>query len=375
MQDELQILIVGGGLAGLTAALHLQKTGFTVTLIEKNDFPSHKVCGEYISNEVLPYLEWLDIHVGILNPSSISQFQLTTVNNNMINANLTLGGFGISRFELDNFLYQQLIKRGVNILKDTVSKIDFYTNQFTVTLLTGKKIVAKHVIGAYGKRSALDIKLNRSFIQKKSPFLAVKGHYSGSFANDVVAIHNFNGGYCGVSKIENQKINICYLADYETFQKHKNIIAYQENVLYKNRNLKKIFEESTAHFEEPLVISQLFFGEKQQVENHMLMIGDSAGLIHPLCGNGMAMAIHSAKIASELLVNYEKKIIRSRAALEQAYRKRWNEEFRIRLKTGAILSSLLRKEKLANALLVGLTKFPTLLNKIIQHTHGKPITI
>ncbi|RYG21970.1 MAG: FAD-dependent oxidoreductase, partial [Chitinophagaceae bacterium] len=69
MRDGLDVLIIGGGLAGLTAALHLQKGGLEVTLVEKNDFPSHKVCGEYISNEVLPYLKWLDVNVDRLNPN------------------------------------------------------------------------------------------------------------------------------------------------------------------------------------------------------------------------------------------------------------------------------------------------------------------
>ena len=54
----LNVVIVGGGLAGLTSALHLTQSGLGVTLIEKNPYPRHKVCGEYISNEVLPYLDY-----------------------------------------------------------------------------------------------------------------------------------------------------------------------------------------------------------------------------------------------------------------------------------------------------------------------------
>lgn len=49
------------------------------------------------------------------------------------------------------------------------------------------------------------------------------------------------------------------------------------------------------------------------------MIGDTAGLIHPLCGNGMAMAIHSAKIVSELVHKYSTGEIKSRNKLEEKY--------------------------------------------------------
>ena len=373
MQDELEILIIGGGLAGLTAALHLQKAGLKVTLIEKNEFPSHKVCGEYISNEVWPYLKSLDLDMERLKPNLINQMQFTTVTGKSITVILPLGGFGISRYELDYFLYQHLIKRGVKIIKDTVTNIEFNNDKFTVTLLLGKELIVKHVIGAYGKRSSIDVKLNRAFIQKKSPFLAVKAHYSGDFSKNLVAVHNFRGGYCGVSKVENDKINICYLADYNSFKKYKDIKTYQAQVLHQNRHLAEIFEKCTPIFEEPLVISQLFFGEKPTIENHILMVGDTAGLIHPLCGNGMAMAIHSAKIAAELLIKFKNREIISRAELEKTYTKLWNAEFKTRLKMGHILSALFRKERLSNLLLTGLTKFPSLLNQIIKKTHGKPI--
>jgi hypothetical protein len=73
------IVIVGGGLAGLTAAIHLSKVGLRVILIEKNEYPKHKVCGEYISNEVLPYLNYLDINISELLPTAIIDLEFSTV--------------------------------------------------------------------------------------------------------------------------------------------------------------------------------------------------------------------------------------------------------------------------------------------------------
>ena len=72
---------------------------------------------------------------------------------------------------------------------------------------------SKIVLGAFGKRSTIDQKMQRKFIKQKSPWLAVKGHYKGNFPNDVVGLHNFKGGYCGVSKVENDLVNICYLGN------------------------------------------------------------------------------------------------------------------------------------------------------------------
>ena len=374
MYFKSDVVIVGGGLAGLTAALHLDKEGLNVILIEKSSYPNHKVCGEYISNEVLPYLTWLGVDVESLNPSHINKLHLTTQSGKNTYAILPLGGFGISRYTLDNYLYQLLLNRGVKVFQESVTAIHFKEDFFMVQTTNETTFTAKHVIGAYGKRSLLDIKLDRPFIKKKAPFLAIKAHYKGDFPNNLVALHNFKGGYCGVSKVEDNKINICFLADYETFKHHKNIESYQQEVLSKNTSLKYIFENYEMLFETPITVSQLSFGAKKAVTDHVLMVGDSAGLIHPLCGNGMAMAIHSAKIVSELLIAFFKDEIKSRADLEKRYTGTWNKLFNSRLKMGSILSSLLQRKKLTDFLLSIITKMPWLLNQIIKRTHGKPLS-
>ena len=368
-----EVTIIGGGLAGLTAAIHLSKIGIQVTLLEKNSFPKHKVCGEYISNEVLPYFNWLNLDIENLNPTKISKLQFSTYNGKTINSKLPLGGFGISRYVLDEFLYKKAISNGCKIIHENVESIDFMDDEFTITTINNTIFKSKIVIGAFGKRSNIDQKLNRSFIHKKSYWLAVKAHYSGNFDNNFVGLHNFKGGYCGVSKVEDNKINICYLADYDTFKLYKNTDDYQKNVLNKNPILNKIFQNLTLIFDKPLTISQISFDKKQAVENHILMIGDTAGLIHPLCGNGMAMAIHSAKIVSELIQEFYSDNIQSRTILENNYTNKWNLNFKKRLKTGRLLASILQKPNLAKYAMQIIMIFPFLLPIIIKKTHGKPI--
>lgn len=375
MKAKPDVVIIGGGLAGLTSAIHLSKFGLQVILIEKNEFPKHKVCGEYISNEVLPYLKWLDIEISSLKPSIISKIEFSTAKGKMISGDLLLGGFGISRYCLDNYLYQKAVENGCQIIQDTVSDIQFIDDDFYVSTSNNLKLKSKIVIGAFGKRSNIDQKLNRDFIQRKSPWLAVKAHYSGNFPNDLVGLHNFKGGYCGVSKVEKNTINICYLVDYETFKQYKNIEEFQSKVIYKNPHLKTIFENCTLLFEKPLTISQISFEKKNAVENHILMIGDTAGLIHPLCGNGMAMAIHSSKIVSELILEFLNQKISSRKELEEKYIQEWNTHFKSRLRMGRFLSKILQMEKLTTFLMQLLTIFPFLLPKIIKKTHGKPIIL
>ena len=373
MNQEFDVIIIGGGLAGLTSAIHISKLNFKVLLIEKNEYPKHKVCGEYVSNEVLPYLEYLEFNPFEFGAKRISSFQLTTENNKSITANLPLGGFGMSRYKMDFELYKLALSTGVTVLQDSVIDVNFVADSFQVETKLNKDFQAKIVIGAYGKRSNLDVHFKREFIKKKSPYLGVKIHVSGDFPEDKVALHNFKGGYCGVSKVENNHINLCYITTFSSFKKYKDIATFQEEVLFKNVELKKIFKSTVPQFKEPLTISQISFETKQPIENHIIMCGDTAGMIHPLCGNGMGIAIRSAQLASELIIDYLQGKITSRQTLEHLYTKRWRKTFGLRLKVGHSIAYLFRKDWLAPKLLTVLRWFPFLMPQIIKMTHGKPM--
>ena len=367
------VIIVGGGLAGLTSAIHLSKREKRVLLIEKNEYPKHKVCGEYISNEVLPYLNSLGIDPISEGAKKITKVHISTIKSNLIKGELPLGGFGMSRYFLDNLLVKKARLNGVQILKDTVDSINFKKESFTIITKNSGVFQSKITIGAFGKRSSLDQKMNREFIKKKSPYLAIKTHVKGLFPQNLVALHNFKGGYCGVSKVENNAINVCYITEYRSFKKHKNITDFQEQVVFKNEHLKKIFKESTPVFEKPLTISQVSFQTKNPIENHIIMCGDTAGMIHPLCGNGMGMAISSARLASTRILQFLNGEIKTREGLEKQYFRDWNKEFKIRLKTGYFIAWLFRNQTISQIAYSILKRTPSLLPKMIKFTHGKQI--
>ena len=372
--SDTEVLIIGGGLAGLTSAIHLTKMGCKVIVIEKNSYPKHKVCGEYISNEVLPYFDWLNIKIEELKPTQITSLQFSSESGRTIETKLPLGGFGISRYTLDHALYKKALSQNCEIIEDQVNEVLFNDDFFEVHSASGKTFSAKIVLGGFGKRSNLDLKMNRGFLKNKSPWLAVKSHYKGEFENDVVGLHNFKGGYCGVSKVENNLLNICYLTNFKSFKKYKNIEEFQEKVVAQNPHLKNILENSTSVFEKPLTISQICFEKKENVEDHILMMGDTAGLIHPLCGNGMAMAIHSAKLASEQTIDFLSGKI-SRQEMEKNYAAKWNKNFKQRLWYGRLLGSILEHSKLSEVLTNLITYLPFLLPMIIRKTHGKEINM
>ena len=365
------VIIIGGGLAGLCAALHLSKENYKICLIERNNFPHHKVCGEYVSNEVLPYLNFLGIDPFSLSSKKISRFEITDSHGSSIQTKLPLGGFGISRYAFDNLLYESL-KDKVEIVFETVEKIYFNDNFFAVSTQNKKSFQADFVIGAFGKRSNIDSFLNRKFMKQSSPWLAVKNHFEYEFPDDLVALHNFEGGYCGLSKTETNTVNACYLTTFKSFKKYNDIETFQKKEMAKNPYLNNFFNDAKPIFKNPLTISQISFQKKKPVENHIFMLGDSAGLIHPLCGNGMAMAIKSAQIFSELFIKSFQKSVFNRMELENQYAENWQNEFGGRLKTGRLIQQVLLNPIVAKVGFSIAKHVPAIVPKIIEKTHGIP---
>ncbi len=367
--SDCDIIVIGGGLAGLTTALHLSKNNVKVCLIEKNPIPNHKVCGEYVSNEVLPYLNKLGIDPFAHGATAIEKFTITDCNGTSLNAALPLGGFGISRFAFDNLIYKA-VQKTTTVIFDTVTTIDFKKDYFTIKTKNGQSLNAEFVVGAFGKRSNLDVSMKRKFISQHSPWLAVKNHYEYDFPKNKVALHNFKGGYCGLSKTETNVVNACYLTTLKSFKKYNDINSFQLMEMSRNPYLKDFFDTAKPLFEKPLAISQISFEKKSTIEDHVFMVGDTAGLIHPLCGNGMAMAIGSAKIFCNLYLKARNKGPINRAELEKAYSLCWAAEFNKRMKTGRWIQKTVQYPFWLKLGFLTANTFPSLIPHIIAKTHG-----
>jgi len=366
------VVIVGGGLAGLTSALSLGKQGIQVLVIEKKSYPFHRVCGEYVSNEVLPYLQSLGADIASLKPARINRFILSSPSGYTLKADLDLGGFGVSRFTLDNYLYKLAEARGVRFkLNTTVQQVTFTDDHFILDLSNGERLTAKTIVGAYGKRTNLDRQLNRSFFSQRSPYIGVKYHVKYSQPKDVIALHNFKDGYAGISAVENDTYCFCYLTTRKNLKQHGTIPAMEQAILYRNPHLRRIFTEAEFMYSQPEVINEISFATKTCIENHMLMCGDAAGMITPLCGNGMAMAIHAGKLVAEQ-VNLYFKNGHNRQQLEANYSRAWNQQFAKRLQLGRTVQHLFGHPIVSEVAVKTLKQVPPVVKLLMRQTHGQP---
>ena len=378
MQDDItyDLAIAGGGLAGLALSIQIVKAGYKVILFEKENYPFHKVCGEYISLESWDFLQGLGIDLPSLNVSHIKRLQVSGIKGIFFEQPLQLGGFGISRYKLDHTLAQIAKQAGVVIHEQTrVNDIHFSQELFNIESTKGN-FKAKMAAGSFGKRSNLDVKWKRPFIMarknKLNNYLGVKYHIRYNFPDDLIALHNFKKGYCGISKVEDGQYCLCYLTTADNLQHSgSDIKKMEQTILSANPHLKKIFDECEMLWKEPVVISQISFDKKELIKDHILMIGDAAGMITPLCGNGMSMALHASKIAAEQVSKFLDGII-SRDMMEKNYSANWNKLFANRLKTGRMLQRLFDSQWLTTLMIRFGRSFPQAIRALIKKTHGHP---
>jgi flavin-dependent dehydrogenase len=375
LPDAADVLVLGGGLAGLAAALDLAGRGQRVVVVERKQYPFHRVCGEYVSHEVLPYLRRLGADPAPLAPASISRFRLSSPAGRVLESPLDLGGFGVSRYRLDGFLYRLALARGVEfVLPATVAAVTFdaATDRHHVALADGRHLTARLVLGTYGKRSTLDRQLNRPFFGQRSPYVGVKHHLRlAGFPRDVIALHNFRDGYAGISAIEDDQLCFCYLTTRDNLRRSGSVAALEGEVLAQNPHLAAILGSAERLYAQPEVINEISFAPKAPVEQHLLMVGDAAGLITPLCGNGMAMALHGAALVAPLAEQFLRGEL-ARPALEAAYARAWQRQFGARLQVGRAVQGLFGGPVLSELVVGALRHWPAGVRALMRQTHGQP---
>lgn len=368
------IAVIGGGLAGLSSSIQLAKVGLNVILIEKKSYPFHRVCGEYISMETVPFLKReLDFNPFDVGAVKIDYLNITSPKGTKLELPLDLGGFGLSRYRLDFELSKIAKQSGVTVLEKTnVLDVQKLQHHFNIKTNKTELIKAKMAIGTFGKRSNLDRQLNRKTFYQRSPYIGVKHHIKikDLMPENYIALHNFKNGYCGISRVEDDVYCLCYLSHKNNINIKKSIPQLEKSTLCKNPALNYIFNNAEFIWKKPLVINEISFAPKTLRKNGIWMAGDTAGMIAPLCGNGMAMAFHSSYLLSNaiksIFINEENKEI---AFLN--YQKNWNKAFKLRLAVGRNIQAMFGNEILTDVMIRLLKPTKPLTKQLIKWTHGQ----
>lgn len=375
------VAVIGGGPAGCSAAISLARRGLRVVLFESKTYPHDKLCGEFLSAECGGLLGDLGMgeRLRALNPVNIHTVTLTAPDGSAWESRLPAPAMGLSRRVLDAALAEQAQQLGVTIREASTVKELFgnLTTGFELTIAGVKQTTtesARAVIAAHGKRAALDRALGRRFLSSRQPYVAIKAHYKGPPIPGRVELHAFPGGYCGLSEIEGGSKVVCLLVHEDTFRQHagpgqEGIQHFIEWMKAQNLYLRAWLQWATRIHERWITIAQVPFTRKPAIERDVIMAGDSAGLIVPLAGNGISMALEGGMLAADHLACYLGGDL-PLADLHHNYPAAWQRRFGNRLRLGRALQPVMMHTHTASLALRLINAVPSLGLALITHTRG-----
>lgn len=374
MLKQVDVIVIGAGIAGSSTALQLARLGHRTVLMDRQEFPRHKTCGEFMSPETKEMLEVLGVDLAShkVRHSTMSRARIILPHGGEIEAPLPGQAIGISRYELDRILHQKAQAAGAEIVtKATVTGIrKSDSHVYEVDSRQGDQLVryqARAVIGAYGTKKPRGTATAAEETRDGIVYIGIKSHYSGINVPERVELYFCNGGYIGISPIEDGKINVAALLTLDSVQgSGKSVLEILHVASQTNSRLAARLTEGTPVPGSQVSIAPLRLSDIPEPWSEFPHVGDAMLMIPPLCGDGMSIALRSALLCSSWTDKYLQGTL-SYHQWQNGYSDEANKEFTQLLKRAR------RIQKLAfartNRLYPGLARmFPGLAKYVVKAT-------
>jgi len=318
------ITIVGAGPSGASLAIRLAKENFRVRLVEREKFPRHKLCGEFISPECLAHFAELGVLDEMLEVGGdrITETVFYAPDGKSVSVpSRWFGGeaLSISRAEMDFRLMKKAREVGVEVLEETqVVGVLFENDEICGIKVRTKdgntqEISADLTIDATGRANVLTRLAEKKSLKQRTQdtghrtkLVGFKTHLENvNIEKGVCEIYFFRGGYGGLSFVEDNRANHCFLIRAETVKEFAgDADKILEKVIFQNKRAREAMCEAKPMFDW-LAVSVSGFGRKNlNPAKNLLTVGDAAAFIDPFTGSGMLMALESAEIlARSISVN------------------------------------------------------------------------
>jgi menaquinone-9 beta-reductase len=296
-----EVLVIGGGVAGCAAAIALSRKGRSVTLIEREPTPRHKVCGEFLSGEALEDLRALGIDVAALGAVPIPYVRLAAARR-AAEALLPFPAASLTRKTLDTALIAEAIAAGVRVeCGRSVQSLSRTTaGMWQATLDDGAVCEAPTAFLATGKHDL------RGYARPKDPqrWVAFKMYYrlvpaqaaELEYASELML---YPGGYGGIQPVEGGIANLCWVVQ----QRYLARVGHRwDNFLAKMQqdcpHLAMRLAGAEPLFDKPVAITHIPYGHiRRTTEDGLYCIGDQAAVIPSFTGDGISIALHTARCA------------------------------------------------------------------------------
>jgi flavin-dependent dehydrogenase len=300
LHDE--VLVLGGGVAGCAASIALARKGRTVTLIEREPTPRHKVCGEFLSGEALEDLYALGIDVASLGAVPLHYVRLAAAKR-AAQAPLPFPAASLTRKALDTGLIAAAIDAGVRVQRGrSIQSLTRSTaNLWQATLDDGSIYEAPTAFLATGKH---DIR-GHGRPKDTHQWVAFKMYYriSAAQAADLGSASEltlYAGGYGGIQPVEGGITNFCCVVQRKYFERAG---LRWDGLLTKMQqdcpHLAMRLDGAVPLLEKPITVAHIPYGYlRRATEEGLYCIGDQAAVIPSFTGDGISIALHTARRGS-----------------------------------------------------------------------------
>jgi flavin-dependent dehydrogenase len=406
MSDDFDVIIVGGGPSGASAAVELATSGARVLLAERERFPREKLCGEFISPECLEHFARLGV-LEMMNRGGGSRVSETVFyapsGRGVSVPSAWFGGvgggdaLGLSRAEMDARLLARAREAGVCVLEEAalagvltegarVRGVRLHTEgraarefRARVTLdATGRHRAvvrrAARELSREGKRDDAPTDGDGDGVKTRARLVAFKAHLEGSRgAQGVCEIYFYPGGYGGLSPVEGGLSNLCFIARARDVRgRASDAERVVREVVKRNRRAAYTLDGAEARTRW-LGVSVESFGRHEPAPfDGLLAVGDAAAFIDPFTGSGMLMALEGGRLAARAVSRWLAGVDDSFAPLAREYRAAYVERFDARLRLcGLLRRAALAPTVLAEASVLALGASAGLRRRLARATRGK----
>ena len=378
MNATYDLIIIGGGPAGTSAAISGTRAGARVLLLERSRFPRHKVCGEFVSAESLGLLtELLDReHTALLQDAvRISQARVF-LDGRVLQTVVEPPAASIARLDLDAALWNSAEHAGVDGRQQVTVQSIAGTGPFQIVTTAGE-FEGKSLVNASGRWSNLKIPPSPGNhegiheVAQNEKWLGIKAH----FAEEVpglrstapsVDLYFFNGGYCGVQPVQVRgeksvrRVNASAMV-------RADVATNLEEVLARHPVLQERSRGWTS-LSDPVSTSPLIFRDPHPEYERVLMAGDAAGFVDPFVGDGISLALRSGALAASCLGPF----FAGKTSLSEAatnYRQRYGQTLLPVFRASSKIRQMLKfPQAIRKPLLMVLEKTPAITRYAVRKT-------
>ena len=376
---DFDIVVAGGGPAGIAAAITAARSGARVALLERGQYPRQKVCGEFISSESLGLLRSLlsqipEANDALAQAPRIEQARVF-VGGQSFEAAIAPAAASLARYDLDAFLWRAAEEAGVETRQQTevigarTPKTLLETNDGTPKLyeqvlrvrMNGSisEIAARAVINAAGRSSRLAPQASGD------KWIGVKAHFRvGGGMALTTDLYCFRGGYCGVQPVrcgDETLVNVCALVRPEKARTIEEVLAADARL----RETSRAWEQAC----DTVTTGAVSFREPQTERDGAFLAGDAAGFIDPFVGDGIAIALRGGSMAGEIAT----RVARTEVTLAEArrlYAQRYHAAFDGAFRNARRLRKMLELPSVPRAALMALMKIPGVAGMAVKATRS-----